>query len=970
MKARVPVLWLLLGCSLLCVTSARGQNPIQLENAKAGTTAWILSNYAANHQIEGYANLTSVNRGGQIQFFVNTIDNNFTIQIFRMGWYGGAGSRKITDPVQVPGTAQPPCSNDKVTGLIECNWINPYTLQIPNNTSDPTDWCSGVYVAKLAGAGGFQSYIVFVVRDDKRSSDLLFQSSVNTYQAYNNWGGRSLYAYNSDFQARKVSFNRPYVDSQGAGQFFGKSEYAAVRFLEREGYDVTYATDVDVHENANLVSTHKADLIWGHGEYWSWEIRANVLAALAKGISLGVFAANTCYWQVRYEPSTAGGVADRTMVGYKDAALTQDPDYTGGNTSLYHLVTTNWRAFPVSLPEDAFIGVMYGDVVTTGDIVVTNASSWVFNNTGLTNGSHLTNLMGDEVDSLAPDTPPGTVQLAHSPYQISGTTRFADMTVYTNSSGATVFAAGTIIWSWGIDNFGGRTPIPAAQQITRNVLAKFIGTASSVVLSSVSLNPNSVAGGNSSSGTVTLSGVAPSGGAAVTLTSSDTSAAQVPASVTVSAGSATSTFTVNTSSVSSATSVTITGAFNGSATARLTVNAPAVLTLSSVTLSPATVNAASSSTGTVTLSAPAPSGGATLTLASNDSSAAQVPASVTVPAGAASTTFTVSTGSVATSTMVTITASYSGGTRTARLTINPLQAVIALSPATLTFSAEPLQTTSPSQSVTVTNSGNAPATISSISINGANPADFKTGSNNCGNSLAVGANCIISVTFAPGALGARAATLSIVDNAVQSPQIVNLSGTGSGFALAVSGQASQTVTAGQTASFNLTVQSTSFSGTVTIACSGAPAGATCASSPNSVTLTGSNTVPITVSISTTARTGLFPWTVTAAFPQTLWLCALALALSLLSLPGLRTVGLSMNGSGQPRQAVNPLFAVLALLLIASIGCGGTIPNSSSAPKTPSTTGTSASTSASTSTITVTATSGSTQSTVPLTLTVN
>ena len=113
---------------------------------------------------------------------------------------------------------------------------------------------------------------------------------MNTYQAYNNWGGRSLYAYNSDFQARKVSFNRPYADSQGAGQYLGSYEYPAVRFLEREGYDVTYASDVDVHENANLLQFKKADLVVGHGEYWSWQMRTNIVAARDSGVSLGIIA--------------------------------------------------------------------------------------------------------------------------------------------------------------------------------------------------------------------------------------------------------------------------------------------------------------------------------------------------------------------------------------------------------------------------------------------------------------------------------------------------------------------------------------------------------------------------------------------------------------------------------------------------------------------------------------------------------
>ena len=965
MPTRFWLLVCLLLSSILSV-DARAANTIQVENAKQGTTAWQLNNYASNHEIEGYASSTSVNRGGQIELFVNTIDRNFTVEIYRTGWYGGTGGRLIAPAVQLAGTAQPSCPTvDSTTGLIECNWTNPYVLQIPNDTSDPTDWCSGVYLAKLVSASGYQSYVVFVVRDDARPSSYLFQSSVNTYQAYNNWGGRSLYSSNSDFQARKVSYNRPYASSQGTGQYLDSYEYPMVRFLEREGYDVTYASDVDVHENSNLLLSHSADLIVGHGEYWSWEMRSNVIAARDQGISLGIFAANTCFWQMRFEPSGPTGAADRTMVAYKQYALSEDPDYINGDTSKYYLVTTNWRANPVNLPEDAFIGVMFGSDVSTGDIVVNDASNWVFNNTGLQNGSHLPNLLGDEVDSLNADTPPGTVLLSHSPYQLNGSTLYSDMTVYTAASGATVFAAGTIIWSWGLDGYNGGTVSAAAQQMmTRNLLARFAGqTQSTVSLSLVTVNPTSVTGGSSSTGTVTLSGVAPSGGATVTLTSSNTSAAQVPASMTVAAGATTATFTVTTSAVVSSTAVTITGSYNsGTKAATLTVNpsgggtgstalvqqktgtysaaagvvvnlnaapqagsalvlfsannnvsvsevsgggvtwargvvggshsvmeiwyglnssgsgttitvsyngtgsggvnvsefsgvapsnavdvapptnagvttnpiTPAAVTsnasdlivgaaadtsvtattagptnsfialteaantnkiipayrivtatgsystswtegsggwdsaivalrasgttssvsLSSVTVSPTSVTGGSSSTGTVTLSGVAPSGGATVTLTSSNTSAAQVPASVTVAAGATSATFTITTGAVASVTTVTVTGSYNGGSKTATLTVNPTSSV-SLSSVTVS----PTSVTGGSSSTgTVTLSGVAPSGGATVTLTSSNTS---------------AAQVPASVTVAAGA---TTATFTVTTSAVVSSTAVTITG--------------------------------------------------------------------------------------------------------------------------------------------------------------------------------------------------
>ena len=142
--------------------TAYADNVIQEENAKPGTTDWQLSYPAQYGEIEGYASLTSVNRGGQISFFVNTDEANYTIEIFRMGWYNGTGARRLTSPVTLPGTAQPMPTPDPVTGLIECNWTNPYVLNVPNDPSDPTDWASGVSVAKLTTTtSGAQSYIIF-----------------------------------------------------------------------------------------------------------------------------------------------------------------------------------------------------------------------------------------------------------------------------------------------------------------------------------------------------------------------------------------------------------------------------------------------------------------------------------------------------------------------------------------------------------------------------------------------------------------------------------------------------------------------------------------------------------------------------------------------------------------------------------------------------------------------------------------
>src|SRR5436309_1674001 len=161
-------------------------NPIQAENNNPGTSSWQLTNPALNREIEGYASLTSVPRGGQINLYVNTSSPRYTLDIYRMGWYGGLGGREILGPTTFPGTTQTIPSPDPQTGLIECNWINPVAVNIGYDASDRTVWCSGVYLAKLTTSDtGKQAYIMFVVRDDARASSVLLQSTVNTFQAYN-----------------------------------------------------------------------------------------------------------------------------------------------------------------------------------------------------------------------------------------------------------------------------------------------------------------------------------------------------------------------------------------------------------------------------------------------------------------------------------------------------------------------------------------------------------------------------------------------------------------------------------------------------------------------------------------------------------------------------------------------------------------------------------------------------------------
>ncbi len=444
----------------------------EMETARSATDALQITDPATNGEIEGYASAVSVNRGEDIKFFVNTSEPTYSIEVLRVGWYGGAGMMKMTPIASRTGVSQPPPILDAATGMVECDWRDPYVLHIPKS-ADPKEWQSGIYVAKLtAGTTGKQSYIVFVVRDDERPSNFLFQSSVTTYQAYNDWGGRSLY---SAPRAFKVSFNRPYKRGHGTGDML-YWELSMVRFLEKEGYDVTYTTDVDTHAHGERLLNHKAFLSVGHDEYWTWQMMDHVEAARDHGVNVGFFGSNPAYWQIRLEQSAITGEPNRTIICYKNAGV--DPYSSSDDPAVRRMTTVKFRSHPVDRPEDALIGVMYESDPVQADIVVSDAASWVFDGTGLKNGDILHDLLGYEVDKISGHAPANLQRIAHSPYDFHGNTRYSDMAVYTAQSGSTVIATGSMQWSWGLmdPQIDGKTyENPAVKRATHNILQRFGG---------------------------------------------------------------------------------------------------------------------------------------------------------------------------------------------------------------------------------------------------------------------------------------------------------------------------------------------------------------------------------------------------------------------------------------------------------------------------------------------------------------
>lgn len=486
---------------------ARASNRLIAENNLPGDEEWRLTRPAARREIEGYASVCSASRGQTIELYVNTAAPSYTVQIFRMGWYGGRGARRVLGPVSARGVVQPITVPDPETGLVDCDWRSPVTFAVE------ADWRSGVYLAKLEeSAGQRQSYVIFVVRDDDDGAEVVFELPVNTYQAYNFWGGRSAYAWGSGDglpwgstpgrAAVNISFNRPYAASTdpaasfgvGAGEFLCNVQpvnegypissagwdYNLVRWLEREGYRVSYITNTDTHNSPALFDRRRLFISGAHDEYWSWQGRANLERALSRGTNLFFSGANEIYWQVRSEKDRRGR-ADRVLAIYKESAGQRDPVLLDQDPSNDHLATTQWRLPPVSRPEDKLIGVMYFMDPVDGDIVVADANHWAFANTGLVNGSKLEGLLGYEVDGLGENTPHGLRVLAASPAKsLLDPTRTvtSNMTAYVAASGAEVFATGSIQWSWGLDDFNApdlrsSRLSPATVQITGNVLERF-----------------------------------------------------------------------------------------------------------------------------------------------------------------------------------------------------------------------------------------------------------------------------------------------------------------------------------------------------------------------------------------------------------------------------------------------------------------------------------------------------------------
>ena len=334
---------------------AAAANPVVCENALPGAppAQWQVRE-VGDPTIQGFATSMSVNAGETENFKIDTPAAAYHLDIYRLGYYGGNGARLIAANVKPTATlpqSQPECLKSSSTGLIDCgNWGESAQWAVPSTA------VSGVYFALLTREDtGGKSQIIFVVRNDASHSKMLVQTSDATWQAYNAYGGNSLYTCTVSCPAGNpkeykgaysVSYNRPFDGSfatDGGASYLFYAEYQLIRFLERNGYDVSYTSDANVDQSAALLEQHQTFVSSGHDEYWSAGQRANVEAAREAGVNLAFFSANEIFWKTRWGNSTEGtDTPYRTLTTYKETHFEgpTDPLDQGPGS---HTWTGSWR---------------------------------------------------------------------------------------------------------------------------------------------------------------------------------------------------------------------------------------------------------------------------------------------------------------------------------------------------------------------------------------------------------------------------------------------------------------------------------------------------------------------------------------------------------------------------------------------------------------------------------------------------
>jgi hypothetical protein len=447
---------------------------IRDENSLTGSRDWTIPDGDVRPRgIEGFADRVSAQAGDVVRLFVRTTAPTFEVVAYRTGFYAGVGARRIWESGTLRATRQPEPVVQRTTRTADCSrWSPSLSMTVDEH------WPPGQYVFKLVPASGSASYVPLVIRDDRRRSDVLVISDVTTAQAYNAWGGHSLYGDESGDPSRRatvVSFDRPYGNGWAqVGSILGDT-FEVAMLVESLGLDVTYATNVDQHRRPDLMGNHRVIVSGAHDEYYSLEMRDGLEAARDGGVNIVFLGANAVYRRIRFEDSRLGH--DRRQVNYRSAAA--DPL----NGIDPRRVTTSWRQPPAARPESSLTGTYYEDNQPglAAPMVIVDAAAWMFEGTNVTQGQRWPATVREEYDRVTPGapTPPQIQVLAHSPLVCRGRRSFSDMAYYTTPSGAGVFNVGTLQFEQRLGRLGAPQDIDARhpdQQIRKliaNVITEF-----------------------------------------------------------------------------------------------------------------------------------------------------------------------------------------------------------------------------------------------------------------------------------------------------------------------------------------------------------------------------------------------------------------------------------------------------------------------------------------------------------------
>lgn len=482
--------------SLAAAVPPQASGLIARENRKPGTRDWQLTAIRPNagkgfrtSLVEGYAFRQSVSAGDRLPVALSAQPARpVLIDLYRMGYYGGTGARLVDSlgPIPISPQPDPPIEDFR---LRACRWQPSVEIKIG------ADWLSGVYLAKLRTVPqskhehAWQSYIIFLVRDNRRA-DILFQTSDNTWAAYNRWpDDYSLYTDPRHAWAPEiaVSFDRPYGKySQifadhpltiGSGEFL-LWEFPLAYWLEMLGYDVSYVSNSDMIDPAQFLRT-RVFLSVGHDEYWDLRQYDNALAAVKAGVSQLYLSGNAVFGLTPFE-AAADGRPNRIL------------NRQGIFGGLYGNFPEFFQyPFPQEgPPAKKLIGAQSVYPFNGGgDWICTHPRHWMFAGTSMKLGDRIPGLVGWEHHGDPADI--AGLEVVAEGDVLSGGVRPTSYTatIYPGPKGNIVFNAATIWWAQGLASPPGHIlpwshfvrpqgPDARVQRITSNLLQRALAVRS------------------------------------------------------------------------------------------------------------------------------------------------------------------------------------------------------------------------------------------------------------------------------------------------------------------------------------------------------------------------------------------------------------------------------------------------------------------------------------------------------------